>query len=122
MYMKIAVTAQDGSIDAKMDPRFGRAKYFIVADSESDELKVVDNSINLNAAQGAGIQAGRNVAELGVSAVITGNVGPKAFAVLNECGIKIYTAGDCTVKEAVEKYRAGELKAVENANVQGHWV
>ncbi len=119
--MKIAVTSQDGKIDGKLDPRFGRSKHFIVFDIESGKSELVDNSINLNAAQGAGIQAGRNVAELGVGAVITGNVGPKAFAVLNECGIKIYTAGDCSVKDAIEKYRNGDLKLVENANVQGHW-
>ena len=119
--MKIAVTAQGNNLDAKVDPRFGRAKFFIVLDSQNGGFEVKDNSVNLNAAQGAGIQSGRNVVELGVQCVITGNVGPKAFSVLQANGIKIYIAPDCTVKEAVEQFKAGKLKQAEDASVNGHW-
>ena len=119
--MKIAVTAQGNKLDAKVDPRFGRAKFFIVLDSQNDVYEVKDNSVNLNAAQGAGIQSGRNVVELGVQCIITGNVGPKAFSVLQANGIKLYIASDCTVKEAVEQFKAGTLKTAEDASVKGHW-
>ena len=78
--MKIAITSQGKELESPVDPRFGRAKFFIVADTEQEGFTVADNGQNLNAAQGAGIQAGRNVVDLGVQAVITGHVGPKAFA------------------------------------------
>lgn len=119
--MKIAISATGKDMSSEVDPRFGRAKYFMVADSDTNESEAHDNAQNLNAAQGAGIQAGETVARLGVAAVITGNVGPKAFRVLHAAGIKIYLSGVMTVREALAKFKAGELKEVSAANVEGHW-
>ena len=119
--MKIAVTSQGRDLNSQVDPRFGRAKAFIVVDTETDEFSVHDNTQNLNAVQGAGIQAGRTVVDLGVTAVITGNVGPKAFATLGAANIKIYPRASGTVKEAVEQFKAGQLQLADNANVEGHW-
>ena len=119
--MKIAVTSQGKDLGSPVDPRFGRARYFIVVDTETGEFSVHDNAQNVNAAQGAGIQAGRTVVELGVKALITGNVGPKAFATLQAANIKVYPTASGTVKEAVEKFKAGELHPADGANVEGHW-
>jgi predicted Fe-Mo cluster-binding NifX family protein len=120
--MKIAVTAQGNSLESAVDPRFGRARFFVVVDTETDEVTASDNSQNLNAAQGAGVQAGKNVADLGVSAVITGNVGPKAFTTLQAGGVAIYTGARGTVAEAVRAFKAGELERADDANVDSHWV
>ncbi len=120
--MKVAVTAQGTDLNAAMDPRFGRARYFIVVDTETLEFSAVDNQMNLNAAQGAGIQAGRNVVELGVAAVITGHVGPKAFATLQAGGIQIYHGASGTVADAIEQYQTGKLQLAQAADVEGHWV
>ncbi len=119
--MRVVVTSQGPDLDSPMDPRFGRAAYLIVVDTETGEHSAVDNSINLNAAQGAGIQAGRNVVALGVQALITGNVGPKAFATLAAGKIQVYTGGAGTVRQAVEDFTAGRLPPVAAANVEGHW-
>ena len=119
--MKIAITSQGPDLTSQVDPRFGRAKSFIVVDTETGEFSVHDNTQNMNAAQGAGIQAGRTVVDLGVEAIITGNVGPKAFATLQAGNVKVYRAPSGTVKETVEKFKAGELPPVDGANVQGHW-
>ena len=120
--MKIAVTSQGPDLNSQVDPRFGRARYFIVVDTDTDEFSVHDNTQNLNAAQGAGIQAGRTVADLGVEAVLTGSVGPKAFTTLQAANVKVYPGASGTVKEAVEKYKAGQLQPAGKANVQGHWI
>ena len=119
--MKIAITSQGPDLTSQVDPRFGRAKSFIVLDTDTNEFSVHDNTQNMNAAQGAGIQAGRTVVDLGAEAVITGNVGPKAFATLQAANIKVYPGASGTVKEAVEKFKAGELPPADGANVQGHW-
>jgi predicted Fe-Mo cluster-binding NifX family protein len=119
--MKIAITSQGQDLTSDVDPRFGRAKYFIVADTQSGEFSCVDNVQNLNAAQGAGIQAGAKVVSLGVEAVITGHVGPKAFAVLQKGGVKIFTDAAGSVKEAIAKFNSGELKEALSADVEGHW-
>ncbi len=120
--MKLAVTSQGPDLRSSIDPRFGRAKCFIVIDTQTGQFSATDNTQNLNAAQGAGIQAGRNVVELGPEVVITGHVGPKAFATLQAGGVKVYTGATGTVAEAVEQFKAGKLKQSNGADVEGHWV
>jgi len=119
--MKVAVTAMGSELTSEVDPRFGRAKCFLVVDTETGECIPHDNAQNLNAAQGAGIQAGRTVSELGVDAVITGNVGPKAYATLQAGGIKAYVGAAGTVEAALEQFKSGQLKCAAGANVEGHW-
>lgn len=119
--MKIAITATGKDMSSNVDPRFGRAKYFIVVDTDANESAAHDNTQNLSAAQGAGIQAGETVARLGAQAVVTGNVGPKAFRILNAAGIKVYLCGAGTVADAIRQFKAGELKETTAANVEGHW-
>jgi predicted Fe-Mo cluster-binding NifX family protein len=81
----------------------------------------VDNTQNLNAAQGAGVQAAQKVAELHVDAVITGHCGPKAFRVLDAAGIKVYLGVDGTVKDAVEMFKTGKFLEAKSPDVKGHW-
>ena len=119
--MKIAVTSQGKDLSGQVDPRFGRAKYFMVVDTDSGESSVHDNSQNLNAAQGAGIQAGQNVVNLGVEAVLTGNVGPKAYATLQAGNVRVYVGATGTVADAIEQLKSGKLQEASQANVQGHW-
>jgi predicted Fe-Mo cluster-binding NifX family protein len=119
--MKIAISATGRELSSSVDPRFGRAKYFLVVDTDTNETVAHDNAQNLNAALGAGIQAGETVVRLGAIAVVTGNVGPKAFRVLNAAGIKVYLGSAMTVEEAVVKFKAGELPEVSAATVEGHW-
>jgi predicted Fe-Mo cluster-binding NifX family protein len=120
--MKIAITAQGQDLSSQLDTRFGRAKWLIVYDTETDSFQATDNTVNLNAVSGAGIQTAQNVANLGVEAVITGNVGPNAFKTLNAAGIKIFLAEIQTVQKAIDLFKAGKLREVNNANVEGHWI
>lgn len=120
--MKIAITSQGPELNSPVDLRFGRASYFIVVDTNGGEFRVADNQQNLNAAQGAGIQAGRNVVNLGVEAVLTGHVGPKAFATLQAGGVKVYNGAKGTVGDAIAQFNAGSLLEASDADVEGHWV
>jgi predicted Fe-Mo cluster-binding NifX family protein len=120
--MKIAITSSGTTLDDEVDPRFGRAKYFLVYDTENDALHAVENQQNLNAAQGAGIQAGQLVAATGATALLTGNCGPKAFQVLGQAGIDVCVQVHGKVRQAIEDWKAGKLTAAAGANVEGHWV
>ena len=120
--MKIVITAQGKELSSEIDLRFGRAKWLILVDTESGDFQAHNNAVNVNAAQGAGIQTGGNVANLGVEAVITGNVGPNAFKTLNAANVKVFLAEKQTVQQALDSYTAGELQEVDQANVEGHWV
>ena len=122
VYMKLALTSQGPDLSFPVDPRFGRAKFFLVVDTEKEGFSAADNSANLNAAQGAGIQAAKNAVDLGVEAVITGHVGPNAFKALQAGGVEVYTGATGTVADAVEQFKAGRLKQSSAADVEGHWV
>ncbi|MFC1714088.1 NifB/NifX family molybdenum-iron cluster-binding protein [Candidatus Poribacteria bacterium] len=118
--MKIAITAQGGSLEAKVDPRFGRAGCFVIVDPDTMEFEVVDNKQNVQAAAGAGVQAAQLVAEHGATAVLTGNCGPKAFRTLKAADIEVFTGLSGTVKNAITAYKSGDLTSADSANVEAH--
>jgi len=117
--MKIGVTSTGENLDAEIDQRFGRCKYFIIVETESMEFETISNE-NAMTAGGAGIQAAQTIAKKGVQAVITGNVGPNAFQTLSAAGIRVYTNVIGSVREAIDKCKNGELKETEGPNVASH--
>jgi len=118
--MKICVSAVASSLDAQLDPRFGRCPYFVIVDSETMQFEAVPN-MAAGATGGAGIQAAQTITSRGVEVLITGNVGPNAFQALSAAGIKIMTGAFGTVMEVVEKYKKGELKDTGAPTVGGHF-
>lgn len=120
--MKIAFSASGDSLDAQLDARFGRAAKFLIVDSDTDEFVIVDNTQNLNAAQGAGIQSAQHLVSAGAGALVSGHTGPKAFAVLNAAGVQIFLSPATTIREAYEAWKKGELQKIDNADVEGHWI
>ncbi|HAS81290.1 MAG TPA: dinitrogenase iron-molybdenum cofactor biosynthesis protein [Verrucomicrobia bacterium] len=120
--MKIAFSTSGRDLTAPLDRRFGRTAAFLVYDTDTRTFTVVDNLQNLNAAQGAGIQAAQAVVDTGAQAVVTGNCGPKAFRVLEAAGIKVYNSSAVTIEEALGLYREGRLVEASSANVEGHWM
>ena len=119
--MKVVVSAEGRDLDSRVDERFGRAAYLLLVDADTLELEVIDNAPNTAAAQGAGIQAASAIAATPCEAVISGNVGPKAFATLEKAGIAVHRTGEATVREAVEAFTRGELEPQQGASVRGHW-
>ncbi len=102
-----------------MDPRFGRCPYFIIMDTETMEFQAIENQSAM-ASGGAGVQAAQATASLGVEAVITGNVGPKAFQTLSAAGIKIITGASGMVKDVVEKFKTGGLVETTAPTADSH--
>jgi len=120
--MKIAISVNSSDMEDKMDMRFGRAKKFMIYDTEAKTNEVIDNTQNLNAAQGAGIQSAQNVVNTGVEAIITGHTGPKAYKLLSESGVKIYHSEEKCVKDIIVDFTSGILKEADSADVEGHWI
>ncbi|RKX32063.1 MAG: dinitrogenase iron-molybdenum cofactor biosynthesis protein [Verrucomicrobia bacterium] len=110
--MKIAVTAQAPSLEAEVDPRFGRAAYFVFFDTETGEAEFLENP-NLDQAGGVGVLSGQLMVDRGVEVVITGNCGPKAEQVLKAAGIRIVTGASGKVQEALTRFREGETGSEE---------
>jgi predicted Fe-Mo cluster-binding NifX family protein len=118
--MKIAITSTGKTPDSQVDPRFGRAAYFIIVDTETMDLSVIENE-NAASAGGAGISAAKAVVDAGAEAVLTGNCGPNAERTLSSGGIKLYTGVKGTVSEAIEFFKAGKLNEADGPNVQSHF-
>ena len=118
--MKICVTSQGKGLESEVDPRFGRAKYFVFVDTETMELEAIENS-NTGALGGVGVLSAKTISDKGAEFLLTGNVGPNAFRTLKEMKITVATGFSGTVSDAVEKFKRGEYSPVENPSVQGHF-
>ena len=112
--MKICVTSNGPTMDASVDPRFGRCQYFVFVDSETMEYEAMPNP-GIGASSGAGIQAAQTIADKGAGVVITGQVGPNAIQTLGATNISIVTGASGTVSDAIEQYKSGQLQAAPAA-------
>jgi len=120
--MKIAITSYGKDLLSKTDRSFGRAKWFILVDTETGAFEAHSNEQNVNAAQGAGIQAAQNVTNMGTEVLLSGNVGPNAFRTLSAASIRIFIIeGDITVEQALSEWKEGKLQEVGKSTIEGHW-
>jgi predicted Fe-Mo cluster-binding NifX family protein len=112
--MKIAFTAAGTTWDSMIDPRFGRTEYIVLHDEDTKELSVTDNSAVKDEAHGAGTATSQRIYELKPDVLITGNgPGETAAKALAHLKMKIFVgAQELTLRQAFEKYKAGELKEV----------
>lgn len=106
--MKICITSQGETIDALIDPRFGRCQYFIIVNSENMEFKAFKNE-QAEQRGGVGISSAQFIIDEGVDILITGSIGPNASQALANSKCRIITGISGTVREAVEKVKRGEI-------------
>lgn len=116
---KVAVSSEGPNLDSRVDARFGRCGGFAIVELETMNIEYVDNGTSQTMSQGAGIQAAENVANAGAQVLLSGYVGPKAFAALQAAGIGIGQDVDgMTVGEAVEKFKQGQVPMADSPNGQ----
>lgn len=116
--MRICVTAMLASLDAPVDPHFGRCLYFVIVDTDSMKYDSFKN-ITCSASSGAGIQAAQLIISKDVDALITGTVGAKAFSVLVSKGIDILPFVEGSVADAIKAYKDNVLEKLESSNSPG---
>lgn len=103
--MKIALSAVAASLEAPLDPRFGRAPWFLIVDPETLAVEELANPA-ASAGGGAGIEAARALAQRAVTHVLTGRCGPNAAEALSAAGIVAVEGCSGTVREALERFLA----------------
>lgn len=118
--MKVAVSADSAALASTVDPRFGRALCFVIVDTSSGEYKICENQRARARSHGAGPLVAKTLADLGVSAVITGNVGPNAFRALRAAGIEVFVVYAGTVESVIARYKVGRLQKAESPTRAGH--
>lgn len=115
---KVAVTSTGQELESQMDSRFGRCAYFAVVDP-SGSMSVVSNDAR-ELSNGAGIQAAKQIIDMKIGTVVTGDVGPNAFRVLSAAGVRVFVGGSGTIREAMERYRNGSLREASTPTAPSH--
>jgi len=118
--MKIAVSSIGTDLDSEIDPRFGRCAYFIIVNPDDMTFEAIENE-SMSLGGGAGIQSGQFIASTGAKILITGNVGPNASRTLNAAGLDVIVGVSGPVREAIERYKKGELSPTNQASVPDHF-
>ena len=115
--MKIGISSTGNTVDSEIDIRFGRCPYFAIVEVEGKKIKKIEFIENTSAKQmgGAGITSAELVAKQDVNAVISVNMGPRAFTIFDQFKIDVYF-GEGKIKEVVEKFIEGKLKKITNPN------
>ena len=111
--MKVAISSTMEGRGASVSDVFARCPYFIIAeiaDGKIQNLKTVKN-INANQPGQAGISAAKLMAEKGINAVITKNVGPRALDILKQFDIAIYY-GSGETEKVLQEFINGKLKTI----------
>jgi len=109
--MKIAISSAGTDLEGEIDARFGRCNYFLIIEIENKKIKKFEAIENIakDQIESAGITAGEIVAKQKVNAIITVNLGPRAFSIFEQFGIKVYQ-GKGRIKQAVQDFLNGKLK------------
>lgn len=113
--MKLAISAEDNTIESLIDQRFGRCKYFLIVELVDGQIKEVTAIENEGALQGhgAGIKAAQQIGARDVDTIITGNLGPNSTAVLAKLEIEAYHASGIA-KDAIAKFIDGGLEKIDD--------
>ncbi len=112
--MKICVTSTGNNLESSLDQRFGRAAVFLIVDTDTMDIEVIDNQA-ATAAGGAGVTSAQTVVDKDIQALITGNVGPNAMRVLQAAGIDIFRGLNGSVKENIEAFKQDKLNKIDTA-------
>ncbi|GAA0063290.1 NifB/NifX family molybdenum-iron cluster-binding protein [Clostridium sp. CTA-1] len=117
--MKIAISSTGETMENLLDMRFGRCEYFQIHDTESKEVKILENK-GQNASGGAGIVASNQLVDEKIDVIITGNFGPNAFEIIEKAGVKAYKCESISITSVIEKYNKGELEQISMSGPAHH--
>jgi predicted Fe-Mo cluster-binding NifX family protein len=99
--MLVAIPTDGDDLSGNVDQRFGRCSRFLLVDSETREFRVLANPAAVQSG-GAGVTAAQTVIDQGARAVIAGEVGPKAYDVLQRAGVKVYARITGSARDALD--------------------
>ena len=115
--MKICISSTGNTIEySNIDTTIHRCTFFLIVDKETNSQKAIFNTIRESPSE-IGAMVGQIVANEGIDAVITTDIGPRAFEIFKRYGIKVYHAKG-KIKDAVKQFEQGKLKEITKATVE----
>jgi predicted Fe-Mo cluster-binding NifX family protein len=108
----IVISVQKPNLDSTVDPRFGRASWFLVVDPITESWEAVRNPA-LSQSRGAGIAAAQFVVDRGIEAVISGRFGPNAARALDTAGIQMFVIDEDhnSARKVLDAFKQNTLTA-----------
>jgi len=119
--MKIAVPADDRSMESNVCISFGRTPYFLIYDTETGESAFLENT----AAEkhcGAGIAAAQTIVDSGAAVLLTPRCGENAAEVIQAANIKLFKTFNGSLQDNLDAYQEGKLPVLQeiHAGLHGH--
>jgi predicted Fe-Mo cluster-binding NifX family protein len=101
---KICFSSTGEDLSAELDPKFGRARYFLILDPETSHLEILENP-NRDSVQGAGISTAQLMTSKDIGMVVTGHCGPNARRVLDSSGVHVIEGVSGKIEDIFEKIK-----------------
>jgi predicted Fe-Mo cluster-binding NifX family protein len=104
MKYAIPIDNQD-DLDSIVGQHFGHVPYFAIWDQDSNSLDIIENRSNHK----GGVGLPMEFLAPHCNGVFLKGAGAKAVMLGQQLGLEVYMGADGTVKETIEKFKAGEL-------------
>lgn len=114
--MKIAISSYGKNINDLLNKRFGRCEFFQIYDTINNKIKVIEND-GLKSEGGAGIAASQQLVDENIDVLLTGNLGPNAFEIIEKAKILVYKSEETSVKDALEKFKNNQLPKINTSGL-----
>jgi len=112
--MKVAVpTMGKNGLNDEVSPHFGRAPTFTIVDTETNEVKVINNTSQHTGGQGYPPEI---MQKEGTEVMLCSGLGPRAITMFETFGIEVFVGASGTVKNAIAMWKDGKLQEATDAN------
>jgi predicted Fe-Mo cluster-binding NifX family protein len=110
--MKIAITAENNNgLESNVAQHFGHAPYFIFVEVENGEITSTNGIANPYAEAHQPGEIPNYIHSQNANVILSGGMGGRAIQFFEQLNVKAATGASGTVREALEKYLGGSLKA-----------
>ncbi len=117
--MKIAIPVNNNNMESGVCESFGRAPYFLIYDTESNENAFLDNKA-AGSQGGAGIVAAQAIVDSKVGALLAPRCGENAANVLKRANIAIYKTMNDSINDNIQALKDEKLSLLDEIHPGFH--
>lgn len=112
--MRLGISSTGMGIESQMSTVFERCPYYVFVDIEGKRIVNIESIVNPAEAQlkGAEATSSKFVVDNAPNSVITGSITPKAFDILNQAGISVFTGISGSLKDNINMFLDRRLKEI----------
>lgn len=108
--MRICILSSGDSLDKQVEPRFGRARFLVIVDTESGKLENIENPLAANQEDPDLPQKTATfILQQKVDVLLAGNCDENIKVFLEQKGLAVHTGITGTIMNAIAAYKAGKL-------------